>query len=60
MNRYNSDIQLKPLTVQKSEVLCIGIVKKVTLLVLFGIRVLSVLGVSRRQEYGTKWNVVHN
>lgn len=28
MNRYNSDIQLKPLTVQKSEVLCIGIVKK--------------------------------
>lgn len=60
MNRYNPDIQLKPLTVQKSEVLYIGIVEKVTLLVLFGIRVLSVLGVSRRQEYGTKWNVVHN
>lgn len=28
MNRYNSDIQLKPLTVQKSEVLYIGIVEK--------------------------------
>lgn len=55
MNRYNPDIQLKPLTVQKSEVLCIGIVKKVTLLVLFGIQ--GIIGFRGKSETRV-WNEV--
>ena len=55
MDRYDSDIQLTTPTAKE-----ILEEKKVTLFVLLGIRVLSVLGVGRRQEYGTKWNVIHN
>ena len=48
MDRYDSDIQLTTPTAKETLE-----EKKVTLFVLLGIRVLSVLGVGRRQEYGT-------
>ena len=41
----------------------LGIIEKenkVTIIVFWKIRIFQVKGVGRSQEYGTKWNVIHN
>lgn len=61
MNRYNSDIQLKPLTVQKSEVLYIGIVEKGnSTCSLWDSGDYRFEGLVGDKGMKRKWNVMHN